>query len=673
MFGDMVKLLKNKFSVSKKSDCDAVDYADYTPSALACTFGDDLAFKVGASAAEKCNEKGNNILFVPDINIKRSLLDGRGFEKLSEDPLLSGRMGAAFIDGAHSAGGEVSVKNYALRNQETGNMTVNVEVDERALRDIYLAPFEYVFKNSSPDAVTLSNHSVRGEAVSENSSHLREILRNEFGYSGPVYADKSNEKSAPDCDKIDVELAREIALRSAVLLKNSDSILPLNKNIELAVIGDISLCSGFVGKLEENNELDYTYECEYDLSDSAIKNAAKADAAVIFVGNQPSRKHLCTDRLDFSLPECQNRLIEEICCVNRNTIVVVQNDSLVSLPWANMVAAIIYQPCADDIGSAAVYDILAGNTSPAGRLAETWPERIEDMPAYLSFANDRFLSPYKESIFVGYRYYSSSGTKPLYPFGHGLSYCKFEYSSLRLTKNKLSFSVTNSSKRNGDEVVQVYVRPPRSNNIIREELKLCDYRRVSISAGETERLSFDISPDWFSFYNTATNSRECEGGEFTVLIGTSSVDIRLQRTVALEPTTTEFPSYKATAPAYLMPQSFRKPFNVSDNEFEALLGRQICRNYPSEEVTLDTPLLDLPENLLSRLFTKLVLELRLPKKLDDSEVADVEFAILSKPVRCFLKSGPNTLVRALVNAFCFLLGGNIFARLKTGFIKYMFE
>ncbi len=243
-----------------------------------------------------------------------------------------------------------------------------------------------------------------------------------------------------------------------------------------------------------------------------------------------------------NLPGAQNELIEKIAAVNPNTVVVVNAGSPVTMPWADKVAAILEQWYNSQECGNALADILFGDVSPSGKLPTTFPARYEDNPAFINYPGENGEVLYGEGLFVGYRYYDAKKLEPLFPFGHGLSYTTFEYSNIKLSSHQfteaegldVSFDLRNTGKRSGKEVVQLYVRDVRSL-LVRPEKELKSFAKVELAPGKSRTVSFHLDREAFWYYNPAKNGWVVEAGDFEILIGASSHDLRLRAAATLLP------------------------------------------------------------------------------------------------------------------------------------------
>ena len=243
------------------------------------------------------------------------------------------------------------------------------------------------------------------------------------------------------------------------------------------------------------------------------------------------------------MPADQNELIRQVARANPKTTVVLHNGSPVSMPWVNDVNAIVEAYLGGEAVGEAVTDILLGSSNPCGKLAETFPLRLEDNPSYLNFANDKDHTNYAEGIFVGYRWYDSRNMDVLFPFGHGLSYTTFEYSNLSITPTNLkndntisiSLSVKNTGKYDGKEVVQLYVCD-KTKAAVRPLKELRGFEKVFIKAGSRVKVTFTLNKRDLSWYNPELHCWYAARGQYEILVGSSSRDIRARKTITYEST-----------------------------------------------------------------------------------------------------------------------------------------
>jgi beta-glucosidase len=595
-----------------------------TASALACSFDRDLLFELGKALGEECQAEDVSVILGPGANIKRSPLCGRNFEYFSEDPYLSSEMAASHISGVQSQNVGTSLKHFAANNQEHRRMTASSEVDERTLREIYLASFEGAVKKGRPWTVMCSYNRINGVYASENHRLLTEILRDEWGFDGYVVSDwgavndrveglkagldlempssggvndalivkavkegkldekildraveriltiifryVENKKNINSYDKkAHHELARKISSECMVLLKN-DGILPLKKKSKIAFIGKFAASPRYQGggsshinsfmvsnALESASgiaEISYAkgYETAEDIIDEnlikeAVDVAKAAEVAVIFAGLPDKFESEGYDREHMSMPNCQNKLIDEICKVQPNTVIVLHNGSPIEMPWIDKVKAVLEVYLGGQAVGEATVDVLFGDKNPCGKLAESFPKRLEDNPSYLFFKGEKDRVEYREGVFVGYRYYDKKNIDVLFPFGHGLSYTTFEYSDLKLNRKEMldtetlsvSVKVKNTGKVAGKEIVQLYVKNAKSI-AIRPEKELKGFKKIELAPGEEKTVSFVLDKRAFAYYNTEISDWHVPTGTYQILIGKSSRDIVLSEDVLVKST-----------------------------------------------------------------------------------------------------------------------------------------
>jgi beta-glucosidase len=277
--------------------------------------------------------------------------------------------------------------------------------------------------------------------------------------------------------------------------------------------------------------------------------AAKADVVVLTVGFNPQSETEGWDRT-FELPPGQNELIEKVAAKNKNTIVVITSGGGVDMtPWIDKVAGVIEAWYPGQEGGKALTEILFGDVNPSGHLAATFERRWQDNPVYNNYypAKGTNRVVYKEGVFVGYRGYEHNGTKPLFPFGYGLSYTTFKYSNLKSDLHGVSFDVTNTGSRAGDAVAEVYIAPPKTGSasttnkmtISRPAKELQGFYRVKLEPGETKTLTVPLNTRSFAYYDPTGKQWRAEKGIYGVLVGSSSEQIELNGKIELAQDLTE--------------------------------------------------------------------------------------------------------------------------------------
>jgi beta-glucosidase len=597
-----------------------------TASCLASTWDVDLLREVGGALAEECNALNVGVLLGPGNNMKRSPLGGRNFEYFSEDPYLGGEMAASLIQGIQSKGVGTSLKHYAANNQEFQRFSISSEVDERTLREIYLAGFEKAVKQGRPWTVMCSYNRVNGVYGSENHMLLVDILKDEWGFDGFVVSDwgavhdrvaalkggldlempgpKANRvqavvaavrsgaldeavldesvrrilkiafkaAEAPKGTAFDAPahhaLARKAAAEGMVLLKNN-GILPLKDTQHIAVIGRSAetphyqgggsshinptmLAMPFKELQQQAGHAELTYAEGYpaddtfrqELIEQAVAIAAPADVALLYIALPSYKESEGYDRTDLNLTQQQVALIQAVARVQPNTVVILNNGSAVVVDeWIDGVAAVVEAWMMGQAGGGAIADVLFGKVNPSGKLAETFPHKLADTPAYLNFPGENGKVLYGEGLFIGYRYYDARQVPVSFPFGYGGSYTTFAYSRSSVSAQSfrdvdgltVSVDVTNTGKVAGKETVQVYVHDQKSS-LVRPSKELKGFAKVELQPGETRTVSVKLDFRAFAFYHPGHKQWITEDGQFDILIGASSADIRSTQTVSLQST-----------------------------------------------------------------------------------------------------------------------------------------
>lgn len=398
-------------------------------------------------------------------------------------------------------------------------------------------------------------------------------------------------------------LARRVAEQSMVLLKNEDNVLPLKRDDSsyVAVIGAFADAPRYQGagssiinptmidsgrRAFNNSPINVKFADGYDRKGKrknenayiaeACALAKEASKAVVFIGLTDDYESEGFDRTTMKLPEGHNRLVDAVSRVNKNVIVVLEGGSPVEMPWADNVKAILNAYLGGQSVSPAIVNILTGVANPCGKLAETYPMSLNDTPTASSYpeANEDVL--YKESIFIGYRYYDKAEKNVRFPFGFGLSYTKFEYSDIKLKKKNLkkgegtvvSFCVKNVGNMTGKEIAQVYISKPESK-LYRAPKELKGFVKVELEPGEEKKLTVELDDRAFCFWNTQQGAWCVESGEYIVCVGASSRDIRLEAELKIKSTDDEnIIDYSELAPSYFSGD----PSRATEDEFKAVYG-----------------------------------------------------------------------------------------------------
>ncbi len=631
------------------------------------SWDEELVEEVGKAIALEGLALGVTTVLGPGVNIKRDARCGRNFEYFSEDPLLAGRMGGAWVRGVQKNGCGTSLKHFLANNQEYIRMSIDSIVDERTLREIYMPAFEHIVKQEKPTTIMCSYNRLNGTYLADNKRMLTNVLRDEWGYEGIVVSDWGatnhrvegvkagldiempgnkgindahivkavkdgtldeaeldkialrmikfafeNKARERDDVKIDIEahnaIARRAAEGGAVLLKNNGA-LPLCKEQNVLVVGALAKHARFQGGGSSHilphkitsftDALDsqgqkYEYAQGYtmkgegykkSLIDKAVKAAEGKDAVLLFVGLTDAFESEGYDRSHISMPKAHTALIEQLSRVNKNVIVVLSCGSPIAIgEWDESVSAILNLYIGGQAGGEAAYNLIYGNVTPSGKLAETFPLALEDNIENKYFRMGPRTVEYRESVYVGYRYYDSANKAVKYPFGYGLSYTTFEYSNLRLSASKIeesdtldvTFTIKNTGDVDGAEVAQLYVSDVEST-LYRPKQELKGFKKVFLKAGEQTDVTISLNSRAFAYYNVAINDWHVESGDFKILIGASSRDIKLEETVYVESAnpTAQIPDYTKSAPVYY---DIANAQEIPTEQFEALYGATMQEN-----------------------------------------------------------------------------------------------
>ena len=626
---------------------------------LAATWNPDMAALYGKSLGEEARYREKDVLLGPGVNIYRTPFGGRNFEYMGEDPFLASRMVVPYVRELQKNGVAACVKHFALNNEETHRHTIDVDVDERALYEIYLPAFKAAVVEGGAWSVMASYNLFRGVHACENDYLLNRILKGEWGFDGAVLSDwggvhgtdgaalggldlefgthtdglakdynayedyflarpykekllrgelpmeglddkvrrvlRLNFRTAmnPDkpfgslCSDAHREAARKIAADGMVLLKNEGGLLPLAGVKSIAVIGEnavkmmtigggssslkaqyeilplegieeraardgarVRFARGYVGQvLNIYNNI----RVKRDLSDDrpasvllaeAVEAASAADVAIVVGGlnKAPGQDAEGSDRQQYNLPYDQDALIEAVVAANPHTVVVLVSGNAVAMPWLDRVPAVLQAWYGGSEAGHALADVLWGDVCPSGKLPFTFPVAIGDSPAHqegLQFPGDG-PTRYGEGIFVGYRWFGHKGIKPLFAFGHGLSYTRFEYGEPSLSRARIKADgrvtvrvpVTNAGPVAGAEVVQVYVH--RSEGVVeRPDQELKGFCKLYLQPGETRTAEIGLGPEAFAWFDAASHAWKTEAGAYEIRIGSASDDIRGCRTLTV--------------------------------------------------------------------------------------------------------------------------------------------
>ena len=379
------------------------------------------------------------------------------------------------------------------------------------------------------------------------------------------------------------ELARRIARESAVLLRNRNNALPLSKKGKYAIIGKFAkkpryqgagssqIAPPFVNSPYDEftrQGIDFVYaqgySMESDKTDKALLDEAIAvssandiDAIIVFVGLPDEYESEGYDRKHMNMPEAHNTLVSELQKLKKPVIAVLMTGSAVQLDIRVWADAVLNMNLSGQNVGGAVYDLVFGDYSPCGKLTETYPLTLENAPSNDTFG-DAFNIEYRESVFVGYRYYDTADMWIAYPFGFGLSYTSFEYSDMKRSRDKMkdtdevtvTAKIKNTGSMKAKEIVELYVHAPEST-IFRPVHELRDFCKVELAPGEEKEVSFTLSKRAFAYYNVNIGDWHVYSGRYTIELGASSRDIRQTAEIEIESTVdAPVPDYRKTAPYY---------------------------------------------------------------------------------------------------------------------------
>ncbi|WP_372771909.1 beta-glucosidase [Mangrovibacterium sp.] len=619
------------------------DSSTYFPTgtALAATWNPELALGTGEALGEEARARGKDVLLGPGVNIHRSPLCGRNFEYMSEDPVLTTAMCVPYIKGVQSKDVAACVKHYALNNQETNRTTVDVQVSERALYEIYLPAFKAAVEEAEVHTIMGAYNKFRGVYCCENKYLLKDILRDEWNFKGVVISDWDATHSTVDAalNGLDLEMgtdvasyddyyfskpliqavkdglvpesivdekvgnilrvmyktkilgasnrekgsyntpehyeaAYKVAKESIVLLKNSKNLLPIDQNKikSVAIIGDNATrkhCEGgfssgvkakkevtplegiknLLGKsvkinfsqgYEKTSELDNFIRItdntlNEELLNSAVASAKASDVAIIFAGLNHDYDSEGLDKSDMLLPYQQDILIKAVAKANPNTIVVFHAGSPVDMSsFSNEISAMVWGWLNGSEGGTAIAQMLFGVFSPSGKMPFTLPVHLEDSPAHAldSYPGVNHSVNYTEDLLVGYRWFDTKNIRPLFAFGHGLSYTQFTISNVTVDKNVfakdetavVSLNIKNDGDFDGAETIQLYAHDVESS-VIRPFKELKSFKKVFLNSEEEKTIQLELPVNNLSFYNSKTKTWELEPGDFKLMIGNASNNI----------------------------------------------------------------------------------------------------------------------------------------------------
>ena len=302
----------------------------------------------------------------------------------------------------------------------------------------------------------------------------------------------------------------------------------------------------------------------------AVELAQKADVVLLYIGLDEISESEGLDRAHMRLPQSQVDLIEAVAAVNPNIVAVMSAGSVVEMPWLDKCKALIHGYLCGQAGASAMLQAIMGQINPSGKLSESYPLKYEDVPSAPYFPAKERNAEYRESLYVGYRYFETANVPVLFPFGFGLSYTTFAYSDLNVNDKEVTFTIKNTGGMDGAEVAQLYVSK-QDGKVFRPVKELKGFQKVFLRAGESKKVAIPLDDKAFRYFNVNTNKFEVEGGKYQLLVGASVADIRLSGSVTVADSGAASPYDKAKMAKYFSGDIK----NISDGEFEALLGRPI--------------------------------------------------------------------------------------------------
>lgn len=522
-----------------------------------------------------------------------------------------------------------------------------------------------------PDAAIGLVNAVKEGRVSE--ADLDERLKELFRVL--VSADEAMKKAPKSFDKdAHHALARKCAEQSVVLLEN-DGILPLDRNAVVGIIGDFARNPRYQGagsSMVNPTRLDNLYDClraagvsiagyaqgfdrrkpnpDQKLVDEAVRVAEAAPVVLLCVGLDEIAESEGMDRSNMELSKGQRELIEAVCKVNRNVVLVLSGGSPFVIPGSFRAA--IHGYLGGQAGAGAMADALLGKVNPSGKLNETWPLQLEDTPACAYFPSKERTAEYREGLYIGYRYYDTANIPVRYPFGHGLSYTTFLYSDIRAEKDRVTFTIANVGAWDGAEVAQVYVSC-KDGNVFRPQKELKGFAKVFLKAGESRTVSVSLDDKAFRYFNVKTNRWEVESGIYTISVASDAAHVRLSANIRVEGT-------NAPAPYGVLPgyESGRIP-RISEEEYRDVLGHPIPDGHWGGELTRNDAICQLyyAKTGAARLVYKILTHMK--EKSEAKGIPDLNILfVYNMPFRALAKMSGGLMSDRMVDDVVLLVNGH---------------
>jgi beta-glucosidase len=611
---------------------------------MAATWNPDLIKEMAGAIAVEARSKGIGILLAPGVNMYRVPHCGRNFEYYGEDPYLASEIAVSFIKGVQNEKVMATVKHFVANNHDYDRHRVSSNIDERTLNEIYFPVFKAAVHKGKVGAVMTSYNLLNGIHTSESPYLIKQTLKEDWNFDGIVMSDwisvysidafnagldlemprpqfmnyeniSSIMKKDPSseivlndkirriistCNRVGLynetqvsdsvdwirhsEIAKKVACEGFVLLKNADTILPLNNNNvnRILVLGPnasytphsgggaamvdayrvISSYDGIKNNALKGMQVDYLpVEGMFHMHSSInrekffreLSTTKNYDAIILCLGYNSKTEGEAFDR-PFNLPKEQELLINEITKHQENIIVVLNAGGGVTMPWIDKIKALLYTWYPGQEGGDALGEILFGITTPSGKLpisiGKQWKNNAAfnnydtthaipgAKPFYTIYGKEHEVENmnYEEGIFTGYRFHDLSETKPMFPFGFGLSYTTFELSDPVISSNRLSagdsitmqFMIENTGNIDGSETIQLYIHDLESS-VVRPIKELKAFQKVFLKPGEKSKIEFIVYHDMLSYYDTPNHNWKTEAGYYEIQIGNSSDKILLHQ------------------------------------------------------------------------------------------------------------------------------------------------
>lgn len=522
-----------------------------------------------------------------------------------------------------------------------------------------------------PDAAIGLVNAVKEGRVSE--ADLDERLKELFRVL--VSADEAMKKAPKSFDKdAHHALARKCAEQSVVLLEN-DGILPLDRNAVVGIIGDFARNPRYQGagsSMVNPTRLDNLYDClraagvsiagyaqgfdrrkpnpDQKLIDEAVRVAEAAPVVLLCVGLDEIAESEGMDRSNMELSKGQRELIEAVCKVNRNVVLVLSGGSPFVIPGSFRAA--IHGYLGGQAGAGAMADALLGKVNPSGKLNETWPLQLEDTPACAYFPSKERTAEYREGLYIGYRYYDTANVPVRYPFGHGLSYTTFLYSDIHAEKDRVTFTIANAGAWDGAEVAQVYVSC-KDGNVFRPQKELKGFAKLFLKAGESRTVSVSLDDKAFRYFNVKTNRWEVESGIYTISVASDAAHVRLSANIRVEGTNA--PAPYGALPGYESGRITR----ISEEEYRDLLGHPIPDGHWGGELTRNDAICQLyyAKTGAARLVYKILTHMK--EKSEAKGIPDLNILfVYNMPFRALAKMSGGLMSDRMVDDVVLLVNGH---------------